>query len=107
MPVGECNTISLKVNEYIVKANVRLVAELRGVWVLCCCVCFGQVWGDPSLRWPLQDIRVLRGCCTQINPSFIPPAYLHCPPRCNTIARLLDSIQLPFRATVCILYTIQ
>ena len=32
------------------------------------------------LYWPLQDIRLLRGCCTGINHPFTPPpAHLHCP----------------------------
>jgi len=35
------------------------------------------------------------------------PAHLHCPPWCNTIAQSLDSIRLPFQATVCMLYTTQ
>jgi len=45
----------------------------------------------PAL-WPLQDILLLRGFCARINHSFTPPAHLHCPPWCNTIARLLGSI---------------
>ena len=32
--------------------------------------------------------------CTNHHP-FIPPAHLHCPPWCNTCARLLGSIRLP------------
>ena len=45
-------------------------------------------------------------CTKQLYP-FLPPAYLHCPPWCNTIARLLDSIRFPFQPPVCLLYTIQ
>jgi len=56
--------------------------------------------------WPLQDIRLLRGCCARINHPFTPPAHLHCPPWCNTIAQSLNSIRLPFRPLVCMLYTI-
>jgi len=54
-----------------------------------------------ATRWPLQDIRLLRGYCARINHHVIPPAHLHCPPWCNTIARLLDSVRLPFRPPVC------
>ena len=31
-------------------------------------------------HWPLQDVRLLRGCCAQINNPFAPPTLLHCPP---------------------------
>ena len=51
-------------------------------------------------EWPLQDIRLFLGCCARINHPFFPLAHLHCPPWCNTIARLLDSIRLPFRPPV-------
>ena len=57
--------------------------------------------------WPLQDVPLLRGWCARINHPFFPPAHLHRPPWCNTIARLLDSIRLPFRPPVCMLCTIQ
>jgi len=57
--------------------------------------------------WSLQDIRLLRGCCARINHPCIPPARLHCPPWCHTVARLLGNIRLPFRPPVCMLYTIQ
>jgi len=36
-----------------------------------------------------------------------PPRPLHCPRWYNTIARLVDRIQLPLRPPACILYTIQ
>ena len=62
---------------------------------------------DHVMGWPLQDIRLLRGCCARTNHPFIPHAHLHCPPWCNTIARLLDSIRLAFRPLVCIVYIIQ
>jgi len=57
----------------------------------------------PNPPWPLQDIRLLRDCCARINHPFIHPAHLHCPPWCNTIARLLGSIRLPFRPPMCML----
>jgi len=57
--------------------------------------------------WPSQDIRLLGGWCAGINHPFSPPVHLHCPSWCNTIARLMDSIRLPFRPPVCMLYTIQ
>ena len=63
--------------------------------------------GTKVRGWPVQDIRSHRGCCARINHPFIPPAHLHCSPGCNSIARLLDSIRLPFRPPVCMLYTIQ
>ena len=44
--------------------------------------------------------------CTN-QPYFHSPAHLQCLPWCNTIARLLDSIRLPFRPPVCMLNTIQ
>jgi len=59
-----------------------------------------------GVGWPIQDIRLRRDCCARIDHPFIPPARLHCPPWCNTIARLLDSIRVPFRPRVCMLYTI-
>jgi len=55
---------------------------------------------------PLHDMLILRGCCARINHPFIPRVHLHCPPWCNTIARLLGSIRLPFRPFACMLYTI-
>jgi len=55
-----------------------------------------------------QDILVLRGYCARINNPFTPPAHLlHCPPWCNTIARLLGSIRLPLRTPVRMLYIVQ
>jgi len=36
-----------------------------------------------------------------------PTCIVHWPPWCDTIARLLDSIRLPFRSPVCMLYTTQ
>jgi len=66
-----------------------------------------QVGRVMEMYWPSQDIRLLRGCCARINHLFTPPANLHCPPWCNTIARLLDSIRLHFRPPVCIRYSIQ
>jgi len=57
--------------------------------------------------WPLQEIRLRRGCCARINYPFIPPVHPHCPPWCNIFTRLLDSIRLFFRSPVRMLYTIQ
>jgi len=56
---------------------------------------------------PLQDIRLLLDSCARIHHPHAPPAHLHCPPWCNTIAWLLGSIRLPLRTPVCMLYTIQ
>jgi len=61
---------------------------------------------DRVAPWALQDNCLLRGCCVRIDHSFTPPAHLHCPPWCNTIARLLGSIRLSHRSPVCLLYTI-
>jgi len=66
-----------------------------------------RVYVRPAGDQPLQDIRLLGGSCARINHYCIPPTHLHCPPWCNTIARLLDSIRLTFRPHVCMLYTIQ
>jgi len=52
--------------------------------------------GNSTLAWPSQDIRLPRGCCARIHHPCTPPAHLHRPPWCNTMARLLDSIRLPF-----------
>ena len=42
-----------------------------------------------NVRFGLYKIFVyFKGCCAQINHSFIPRAYLHCPPWCSTISRL-------------------
>jgi len=53
-----------------------------------------------ALTWPLQDNILLRGFYARINRPFIPPAHLHCPHCCNTIARLVGNIRplldLPF-----------
>jgi len=54
------------------------------------------VWVQRNRVWPSQDIHLHRGCYARINHSFSPLAHLHCPPCCSTIARLLDSILLPF-----------
>ena len=62
---------------------------------------------SPPTTRPLQEIRLLQGYCARINHPIIPPAHLHFTPWCNTIARLLDSIRLPFRPPVRMLYTIQ
>jgi len=53
-----------------------------------------------------QDIILFRCFCARINHPFIFRAHLHCPPWCNTIARLLGSIRSPLRPPVCMLYTI-
>jgi len=57
--------------------------------------------------WPLPDIRLLRGSCAHINHPFTLNAHPQCPPSYNTIARPLGNIRLPFRPSVCMLYTIQ
>jgi len=40
-------------------------------------------------------LLLLRGFCARINHPFILRYHLHCPPWCNTIARLLASIRPP------------
>ena len=55
---------------------------------------------------PLQDVILVRGCCAPINHPFLLRAHLHCPPWCNTIARLLGSIRPRLRRPVCMPYTI-
>jgi len=58
-----------------------LYATVKGVlheWVAharCCC--------DSFAAWPVQDIRLFRGCCAPINHPVTPPAYLHWPPWCK------------------------
>jgi len=64
----------------------------------------GGQTGRCVAAWPLQEIGLLRGCCARITHPFTTSVYLHCPPWCNTIARLLSSIRLPLRAPVCMLY---
>ena len=81
---------------------------------MCVCVCVSVGRRDNPYprrlrlgRWLSQDIRLLRGCRARNNHPFTTPSHLHCPSWCNTIARLLGSIRLPFRPPVCMLYTIQ
>ena len=57
--------------------------------------------------WRLHEIVLLWSCCAWINHPFLPPARLHCPPWCNTIAQLLGIIRLPLWTPVCLLYTMQ
>jgi len=45
--------------------------------------------------WPLQDILSLQGLFARINLPFITPHHLHCPHRCNTVARLLHNLRPP------------
>jgi len=53
-----------------------------------------SVFGSWQASWPLQ---------LRANHPFVAPPHLHCPPWCNSIARLL----LPLRPPVCMPYTIQ
>ena len=50
---------------------------------------------QPGVFWPLQDIRLLRVLCAQINRPFIPSTHLHCPHCCNTVARLSSNMSPP------------
>ena len=45
--------------------------------------------------WPSQDIGSPLVVCARVNRPFILPARLHCPQRCNAIARLLGKIRPP------------
>jgi len=67
------------------------------------CAPYNRTAGLGHAHWPLHDILLLRGCCA----SFHPPRDIHCPPWCNTIARLLGSIRLLIQTPACVLYTIQ
>jgi len=48
---------------------------------------------DCTISWPLQYVLLLQGFSARIGHPFIPRDYLHCPPWCHMIARLLGSIR--------------
>ena len=80
---------------------------------VCVCVCVCTKGGSRPLHLAYDDLDLrkiffyLEAFVLLNQPSCHSRAHLHCPPRCNTIARLLSSIRPPLLPPVCMPYTIQ